>query len=142
MSISMTSCLSSSCSHPPCYRDEIADDVIIAQPRNHCVNVSTSHHNAIRHKPTSYDCIHKSAFSGCKSSIHPRFAFAHAQVLGILHHWKWKFCVIQVILPTSLLNATVRATFIPDSTLEFLPIFSSSKCSKSSIFSGFLHSSQ
>ena len=31
---------------------------------------------------------------------------------------------------------------IPDSTLEFLPIFSSSKYAKSSIFSGFLHSLQ
>lgn len=38
------------------------------------------------------------------------------------------------------LDVTVRAAFMPDSTLEFLPIFSSLKCTKSSIFSGFLHS--
>lgn len=36
----------------------------------------------------------------------------------------------------------LRAAFIPDSALEFLPIFSSLKCTKSSIFSGFLHSLQ
>ena len=70
MSISATMCLSPSCSHPPCYlqdRDEIADGVIIAPSRNHCVNISTSHHSAIRHKPTSYGRIHKRALSGRKS---------------------------------------------------------------------------
>ena len=70
MSISATMCLSSSCSHPTCYlqdRDEIADEVIIAPSRNHCVNISTSHHSAIRHKPTSYGRIHKRALSGRKS---------------------------------------------------------------------------
>lgn len=68
-SISATMCLSSSCSPPPCYlqdRDEIADDVIIDKSRNHCVNIITSHHGAIRHKPTSYRRIHKCAFSGHK----------------------------------------------------------------------------
>ena len=40
------------------------------------------------------------------------------------------------------LDVTVRAAFIPDSALEFLPIFSSLKCTKLSIFSGFLHSLQ
>lgn len=40
------------------------------------------------------------------------------------------------------LNATVRVAFMPDSTLEFLPIISSLKCTKSSIFSDFLHSLQ
>ena len=39
-------------------------------------------------------------------------------------------------------NATVRGTFMPDSTLDLFPIFSSSKCTKTSIFSGFLHSLQ
>lgn len=41
-----------------------------------------------------------------------------------------------------LVEPTVRAAFMPDSTLEFLPIFSGSKCTKTSIFSGFLHSLQ
>ena len=127
----------------PHMNEHLCDQLfIIALPRNYCVNISTSHHNAIKHKHTSYSRIHKSAFWGGKASFQPCFVFAHAQVLSILHHWKWKFCVIQVILPTSLLNATVRAAFIPDSTLEFLPIFNSSKCTKSSVFSGFLHPSQ
>ena len=42
-SISATMCLSSSCSHPTCYLqdlDEIADDVIIAKPRNRYVKVT------------------------------------------------------------------------------------------------------
>ena len=82
MSISVTMCLSSSCSHPPCShptcylqdQDEIADDVIIAispgTPKPLCEShrsVGTSHHGAIRHKPTSYSRIHKSAFSVHKS---------------------------------------------------------------------------
>ena len=57
-------------SHPSCYLqdwDEIADEVIIARPRNHCVNISTSPHGAIRHKPTSYGRIHKRSLSGRKS---------------------------------------------------------------------------
>ena len=44
MSISATMWLSLSCSQPICYlhdRDEIADDVIIAKPRNRCVKVTT-----------------------------------------------------------------------------------------------------
>ena len=68
----------------------------------------------------------KVLFQGINASIHSRFALAHAWVLGIL--------------PASQLNATVRAAFIPDSTLEFLPIFSRRKCTKMSIFSGFLRS--
>ena len=77
MSISATMCLSPSCPHLPCYlqdRDEIADDVIIAispgTPKPLCEshrNLGTSPHGAIRHKPTSYRRIHKSAFSGHKS---------------------------------------------------------------------------
>lgn len=54
--------------------------------------------------------------------------FAHAWVLGIL--------------PASQLNATVRAAFMPDFTLELLPIFSSQKRVEMSILSGFLHSLQ
>ena len=45
MSISATMWLSSSLSHPPCYlqdRDEIADEVIIAQARNRCVKVKVT----------------------------------------------------------------------------------------------------
>ena len=58
-------------SQPPCYlqdRDEIADEVIIAQPRNRYVKVTaiSVHHSAIWHKPTSYGRIHKSAYSGHK----------------------------------------------------------------------------
>ena len=44
MSISATMCLSSSCSHPTCYlqdRDEIADNVIIAQLQNRYVIIAT-----------------------------------------------------------------------------------------------------
>lgn len=43
MSISVSMCLSSSCSHPPFYlqyRDEIADDVIIVKSRNRYVKVT------------------------------------------------------------------------------------------------------
>ena len=72
MSISATMCLSSSCSHPPCYlqdRDEIADDVIIAQSRNRYVKVSAVPHSAIRHKLTGYGRIHKNALSWHKSLI-------------------------------------------------------------------------
>ena len=58
----------------------------------------------------------------------PHFALAHAWVLGIL--------------PASQLNATVRAAFMPDFTLELLPIFSSQKRVEMSILSGFLHSLQ
>ena len=49
---------------------------------------------------------------------------------------------MQGSLPNFQLNATVRVAFMPDSTLEFLPIISSLKCTKSSIFSDFLHSLQ
>ncbi|WP_370820164.1 hypothetical protein [Gemmiger formicilis] len=47
---------------------------------------------------------------------------------------------MQVILPTFQLDATVRAAFMPDFTLESLPIFISRRCVISSIFSNFLHS--
>lgn len=145
MSISATMCLSSSCSHPTCYlqdRDEIADEVIIAPSRNHCVNISTSHHSAIWHKPASYRRIHKSAFSGHKS-LHST-SFCPLLRLGSRH-----FALLYAVFQPHVgqfadfqLNATVRVAFIPDSTLEFIPISSGLKCTKLSIFSYFLHSLQ
>ena len=93
MSISATMCLSSSCSHPPCYlqdRDEISDDVIHHQaPKRQCEShhsVGKYHHSAIWHKPTSYNRIHKSVFRVIKVSIQPHFDFLHARVSGILHY--------------------------------------------------------
>ena len=82
----------------------------------------------------------KVLFRCIKASIHSCFAFAHAWILSILHCREPKFGFMQGILSVFHYDATVRATFIPDSTLEFLPIFSNSKCTKSSIFSDFLHS--
>ena len=130
MSISATMWLSPSCSHPPCYlqdRDEIADDVIIAQSRNRYVKVTAISVHPLTVpsgiNPRATVASIKVHLRGINVSIHTRFALSHAWILGILHHWKWKFGVIQVILPTSQLDATVRAAFIPDSTLEFLPIF-------------------
>lgn len=147
MGISATMCLSLSCSQLPCYlqdRDEIVDDVIISQPRNRYVKVTVISvqppHGAIRHKPTSYGRIHTGAFSGIRASIHTRFALSHAHGIGILHYQKQHFNFIQGNLPTFQLNAAVRGVFMPDSTLDFLPIFSSKKCAKASIFSCFLHS--
>ena len=150
MSISATLRLSSSCSHPTCYlqdRDEIADDVIIAispgTPKPLCEshrNLGTSPHSAIRHKPTSYGRIHTSAFSGHKSLISHSFCSLTPMVSA--------FCTTRCSIsascransPAFQLDVTVRAAFMPDSALEFLPIFSSSKYTKLSIFSGFLHS--
>ena len=63
----------------------------------------------------------KVLFRGINASIHTRFAIAHAWVLGILHYQECYIAPIQGILPASQLNATVRAAFMPDSTLEFLP---------------------
>lgn len=136
MSISAAMCLSSSCSHPTCYlqnRDEIADDIIIAispgTPKPLCEsphsvgNIITVPSGI---NPRATVASIKVFFQGINASIHTRFAFAHAWLLGIL--------------PASQLNATVRGAFMPDSTPDFLPIFSSPKCMKTSIFSGFLRS--
>ena len=149
MSISAAMWLSPSCSHPTCYlqdRDEIADDVIIAQPRNRCVKVTHSVGNIITVpsgiNPRATVASIKVLFRGIKASIHTRFALSHAHVLSILHSYKPYSGFIQGDLSTFRLNATVRAAFMPDSTLEFLPISSSRKCVKSSIFSCFLHSLQ
>lgn len=77
-----------------------------------------------------------------EASNHTRFALARAHALGILHYRECYIAPMQGILLTFLLNTTVRAAFIPDSTPEFLPIFSSSKCTKTSIFSCFHYSLQ
>ena len=82
----------------------------------------------------------KVLFRGVKASNWPRFALSHAHGLGILHYHECYIAPMQGSLPNFQLNATVRVAFMPDSTLEFLPIFSSLKCTKSSIFSDFLHS--
>ena len=147
MSISTTMWLSPSCSYPPCYlqdRDEIADEVIIAQSRNRYVKVTviSAHPLTVQSdiNPRATVASIKVLFRGINASIHTRFVLAHAWVLGILHYQECYIAPIQGILPASKLNATVRATFVPDSTLEFLPTFSCSKCAKASIFSGFLHS--
>ena len=84
----------------------------------------------------------KVLFRGIKASIHTRFALSHAHGLGILLYHECCIAHIQGNPPTFWLNATVRAAFMPDSTLEFLPIFSSLKCTKTLIFSHFLHSLQ
>lgn len=134
-------------SHPPCYlhdRDEIADDVIISQPRNRYVKVTviSVHPLTVQSdiNPRATVASIKVLFRGIKASIHTCFALSHAWILGILHYWARYTALIQGILPIFQLNATVRVAFMPDSTLEFLPIFSSLKCTKSSIFSDFLHS--
>lgn len=136
-------------SQPTCYlqdRDEIADDVIIAQSQKCYVKVTTvSVHpftvpSGINPRATVASI--KVLFRGIKSSIQPRFVLSHAQALSILHCQKQYFSFTQGNLPVFQLNATVRGVFMPDSTLEFLPIFSSQKCIKTSTFSGFLRSLQ
>ena len=150
MSISATMWLSPSRSHPTCYlqdRDKIADDVIIAispdTPKPLCESphsvVNTLTVQSVISSRATVAFI-KVLFRGINASIHTRFALAHAWVLSILHYQECYIAPIQGILPVSQLNATVRAAFIPDSTLEFLPIFSRRKCTKMSIFSCFLRS--
>ena len=147
MSISAAMWLSPSLSHPPCYlqdRDEIADDVIIAQTRNRCVKVSviSVHPFTVQSdiNPRATVASINVLFRGVKASKWPRFALSRTHASGILHYLKPYFSFTQGNLPAFWLDATVRAAFMPDSTLEFLPIFSSLKCTKSSIFSDFLHS--
>lgn len=84
----------------------------------------------------------KGHFRGIKALTRPHFAFAHAQTLVILHYHECYIAPMQGNLPTFQLDATVRAAFMPDSTPEFLPIFSSLKCTKTSIFSCFHYSLQ
>ena len=146
MSISATMCLSSSCSHPTCYlqdRDEIADDVIIAPSRNRYVKVTviSVHPFTVQSdiNPRATVASTKGLFRSIKASIHTRFALSHAHGLGILHYHECYIAPIQGNLTAFRLNATVRGAFMPDSTLEFLPIFSSLKCIKASTFSYFYH---
>ena len=140
MSISATICLSSSCSHQTCYlqdRDEIADDVIIAKPRNRYLKVTVISVQPLTVQsginPRATVASIKVFFRVITASIQPHFALSHAQALGILHYHECYIAPMQGNLPTSRLNATVRAAFIPDFTLEFLPIFSSRKRPKMSI---------
>ena len=148
----MSISVSMRCSHPPCYlqdRDEIADDVIIAispgTPKPLCES-----HRSVGNIITMPSGINPRAtvasiqvlFRGIKASIHTRSALSHAHAFSILHYHECYIAPTQGSLPTFQLNATVRGVFMPDSTLEFLPIFSNLKCTKSSIFSGFLHSLQ
>ena len=123
MSISATMWLSPSCSQPTCYlqdRDEIEDDVIIVKSRN-CYVIIITVPSGINPRATVTSI--KVLFRGIKTSTRPHFALAHAQTLGILHCQMQYFSFILGNLLTSQLNATVRATFMPDSTLKFLPIF-------------------
>ena len=143
MSISATMCLSSSALSSP-RPGKISDGVIITKPRNCYVKVTTISVHTLTVQsdinPRATVASIKVLLQVIKASIHSRFALSHAHALGILHYQEPHFSFIQGILPASQLNATVRATFVPDSTLEFITIFSSLKCTKSSIFSDFLHS--
>ena len=113
-------------------RDKIADDVIIAispdTPKSLCESLPNVGAVQSGINPRVTVASIKVLFRGIKASSQPHFALAHAWVLGIL--------------PASQLNATVRAAFMPDFTLELLPIFSSQKRVEMSILSGFLHSLQ
>ena len=147
MSISATMWLSPSLSQTTCYlqdRDEIADDVIIAPSRNRCVKVTviSVHPFTVQSdiNPRATVASIKVLFRGIKASIRPRFALSHAHALGILHCWECYIALVPGVLPVSYYDATVRAAFIPDSTLDLFPLFSSSRYTKSSIFSDFLHS--
>ena len=140
-------CLSPSCSHPPCHLqdlDEIADDVIIVKSRNRYVKVTaiSVHPITVQSGISSRATVAsiQVLFRGIKASIHTRSALSHAHAFSILHYHECRIAPMQGNLPAFQLNATVRAAFMPDSTLEFPPIFSSKKCAKPSIFSGFLHS--
>ncbi len=76
MSISAAMCLSLSCSHQTCYlqdRDEIADDVIIAQPQNRYVKVTaiSVHPLTVQSdiNPRATVASMKALFEGIKASI-------------------------------------------------------------------------
>ena len=82
----------------------------------------------------------KVLFRGIKALTRPRFALSRTHALGILHYPVRYIAPVQGILPVSQLDATVRAAFMPDVTMEFLPTFSIQKCVKSSVFSRFYRS--
>ena len=106
---------------------------------NHSI-ISTSSHSAIWHKPTNYGRIHTSAFSGHKSlnshSFCPlsRPCFRHFALLDAVfqphvgqfaNFLAWRYC-----------KSCIYTRFHSGIS----SIFSSLKCTKSSIFSDFLHS--
>ena len=110
-------------------RDEIADDVIHHQaPKPLCES-----HHSVGNIITVPSGINPRAtvasiqvlFRIIKASIHTRSALSHAHVFGILHYHECCIATMQGNLPDFQLNATARAAFVPDSALEFLPIFSS-----------------
>ena len=93
MSISATMCLSSSCSHPPCYlqdRDEISDDVIHHQAPKRLCESCHSVGNIITVpsgiNPRTTVASIQVLFRGIKASIHTRSALSHAHAFGILHY--------------------------------------------------------
>ena len=143
MSISATMCLSSSALLSPrpgwnlrwCYHRSVPKPLCES---HHSVGSIIKVPSGINPRATVASI--KGHFRGIKALTRPHFAFAHAQTLVILHYHECYIAPMQGNLPTFQLNATVRAAFMPDSTLEFLPISSSLKCTKASIFSGFLHS--
>lgn len=135
-------------SHPTCYlqdRDEISDDVIFAKSRNRyvIVTVISVHLLTVQSdiNPRATVASIKVLFRGINVSTHTHFALSHAWVLGILHYHECYIAPMHGNLPAFQLHATVRAAFMPDSTLDLFPIFSSVKCTKTSIFSDFLRSS-
>lgn len=130
MSISMSMCLSPSCSQPPCYlqdRDEIADDVIITPPRNRYVRITAMsvHPLTAQSVITSLATVAsiKALFRDIKTLTRLHFAFAHARAIDISHCQEQKFDFAQGNLPFPHYDATVGGVFMPDSTLEFLPTF-------------------
>ena len=143
MSISATMCLSSSALLSPkpgwnrrwCYHRQALKMLCES---HHSVDNTLTVPSGINPRATVASI--KVLFRSVKASNWPRFALSHAHGLGILHYHECYIAPMQGNSPAFQLNATVRAAFMPDSTLEFLPIFSRLKCTKSSIFSCFLHS--
>ena len=145
MSISATMCLSSSALLSPkpgwnrrwCYHRQAP---ITLCESHHSVGNTISVQSGIN--PRAAVTSIKVLFRGINASIQPHFALFHARVPGILHYQMFHIALVFGNLPTFQFDATVRAAFMSDSTLEFIPIFSSSKCTKASIFSCFHYSLQ
>ena len=143
MSISATMCLSPSALSSPrpgwnrrwCYHRQVLKPLCES---HHSIGNIITVPSGINPRATVASI--KVLFRDVKTSKWPRFALAHAWILGILHYHVRYIALVQGILPVSYYDATVRAAFMPDSTPEFLPIFSSLKCTNTSIFSDFLHS--
>lgn len=103
-------------------------------------NLGTSPHSAIWHKPTSYGRIHKSAFSGRKSLNLTSFCPLSR---SISRHFALLEAVFQLYTGqfTNFLTPRHRKRCIYAWLHSgIFSIFSNSKCTKVSIFSGFLHS--